>query len=262
MLIACTAVGAGVTLVMLAAWVFQARVQNAGWVDVFWSFGTGVIAALAALMAGPVGWRRVMVAALLVLWCVRLGAHIARRVAGAPEDARYARMRAAQGAGFQRHLLSFVLIQGPFSAVLAMAALYAARLPDPAFRVWDALGLGLAVVAVAGEALADEQMRRFRADGANKGRICDTGLWGVSRHPNYLFECLFWCAYPALGLRLHNPWSLLSLLAPVLMYLTLRFASGVPPLEEAMLASRGDAYRRYQARTGAILPRFSRAGRG
>ncbi len=262
MLLACAAVGAGVTLVMLAAWGFQAYAQNAGWVDVFWSFATGGIAALAALMAGPVAWRRIMVAALLLLWCVRLGAHIARRVAGAPEDARYARMRAAQGAGFQRHLLLFVLIQGPFSAMLAIAALYAARLPDPAFRLWDALGLGLAVLAVAGETLADEQMRRFRANGANKGKICETGLWGVSRHPNYLFECLFWCAYPALGLTAHNPWSLLSLLAPVLMYLTLRYASGVPPLEEAMLASRGDAYRRYQARTGAILPRLGRAARG
>jgi steroid 5-alpha reductase family enzyme len=42
-----------------------------------------------------------------------------------------------------------------------------------------------------------------------------------------------------------------------MMYLTLRYASGVPPLEAAMLASRGEAYRRYQARTGAILPRLS-----
>ncbi len=99
-------------------------------------------------------------------------------------------------------------------------------------------------------------MRRFRATPANKGKICDTGLWSLSRHPNYLFECLFWCAYPALGLTAHNHWSLLSLTAPMLMYLTLRFASGVPPLEAAMLASRGEAYRQYQARTGAILPRL------
>jgi steroid 5-alpha reductase family enzyme len=112
----------------------------------------------------------------------------------------------------------------------------------------------LAILAIGGETLADRQMRRFRADPTNKGKICDTGFWSISRHPNYLFECLFWCAYPVLGLTIHNRWSLLSLLAPVLMYLTLRFASGVPPLEDAMLASRGDAYRQYQARTGAILP--------
>jgi steroid 5-alpha reductase family enzyme len=256
MFLACAATGVGVTLVMFVAWLFQARVKNAGWVDVFWTFGTGLIGALTALMAGPVFWRRALVAALLLIWCVRLGTHITRRVLRSPEDVRYARMRARVGARFQRHLLSFVLIQGPFSVALIIAALYAARLPDPAFRVWDALGMVLAILAVGGEALADRQMRRFRTNPANKGKICDTGFWGMSRHPNYLFECLFWCAYPVLGLTANNCWSSLSLLAPTLMYLTLRFASGVPPLEEAMLASRGELYRQYQARTGAILPRL------
>jgi steroid 5-alpha reductase family enzyme len=262
MLLACLGVGVGVTLVMLAAWVFQARVKNAGWVDVFWTFGTGLMCALTALMAGPVLWRRGLVAALLLIWCVRLGTHIARRVTGASEDVRYARMRAAQGANFQRHLLSFVLIQGPFSAALAIAPLYAARLHDPAFRLWDALGIALALLAITGETLADRQMRRFRANPANKGKVCDSGLWGVSRHPNYFFECLFWCTYPVLALTAHNAWSLLTLLTPVLMYLTLRFASGVPPLEDAMLASRGEEYRQYQAHTGAILPRFLRGRAG
>jgi steroid 5-alpha reductase family enzyme len=256
MLLAVLAVGLGVTLVMLVAWAFQARVQNAGWVDVFWTFGTGFVGALAVLEAGPVLWRRGLVAALLLLWSLRLGTYIAWRVAGGPEDARYARMRAEHGAGFQRHLLAFVLIQGPFSAVLAMAALFAARLLDPAFRPADALAIALALGTIAGESVADRQMHRFRADPANKGKICDTGLWGLSRHPNYLFEVLHWCVYPLLGLTAHHPWSLLSLLAPAFMYLTLRFASGVPPLEEAMLASRGEAYRQYQAHTGAILPRW------
>jgi steroid 5-alpha reductase family enzyme len=262
MFLACLAVGVGVTLVMLVAWVFQARVKNAGWVDVFWTFGTGLMCALMALMAGPVPWRRGLVAALLLIWCVRLGAHIARRVTNSPEDVRYTRMRAAQGTKFQRHLLCFVLVQGPFSGTLAIAVACAARLPEPAFRVWDALGLMLAILAIGGETWADRQMHRFRADPTNKGKICDTGFWSISRHPNYLFECLFWCTYPVLGLTIHNRWSLLSLLAPVLMYLTLRFASGVPPLEDAMLASRGEAYRRYQAHTGAILPRLLRGRAG
>lgn len=254
MLLACLTVAFGVALVMAAAWAVQAHVNNAGWLDVFWTFGTGLICALAALITGAVLWRRVLVAALLLLWCARLGLHIARRIPGAREDVRYARMREVYGAEFQRHLLSFVLIQGPFSGVLAIAVLYAARLQHPAFRVWDAVGVGLALLAIAGEALADRQMRHFRDNPANKGKICDTGLWGVSRHPNYLFEFLFWCAWPLLGLTVSAPWSLLTLAAPVLMYLTLRYASGVPPLEAAMLARRGDAFRAYQARVSVFFP--------
>jgi steroid 5-alpha reductase family enzyme len=258
MLLTAAGVGLGVALVMLAAWGFQAWRGNAGWVDVFWTFGTGLTGAAAALATGPVPWRRGMAAALLLLWSVRLGLHIARRVAQGEEDARYARMRAEFGPRFQRHLLGFVLIQGPFSAVLALAVLAAARQPAAGFRLMDALALALALSAMAAEAQADRQMRQFRADPANKGKICETGLWALSRHPNYFFEFLFWCAWPLLGLTAEDGWSLLALLAPLFMYLTLRYASGVPPLEAAMLASRGEAYRRYQARTGAILPRFGR----
>ena len=256
MFLTAIAIGLAVTLVMLGAWGFQAWCKNAGWVDVFWTFSTGIFCALAALTAGPVPWRRVLVAALLLLWSVRLGSHIFHRVMTGAEDARYARMRKDMGPKFQRNLLGILLPQGPFSLVLGTAVLYAARQPDPAFRIWDALGIALALGCIAGEALSDRQMRHFRANPANKGKICETGLWHYSRHPNYLFEFLSWCAYPLLGLTAHNPWSLLSLLAPALMYLTLRYASGVPPLEAAMLESRGDAYREYQSRTGAILPRF------
>jgi steroid 5-alpha reductase family enzyme len=246
---------------MLVAWLVQARLGNAGWVDVFWTFGTGLTGALAALTAYGHGWRRGMAAGLLLIWSVRLGNHIARRVATGAEDVRYARMRAQMGAGFQRHLLGFVLIQGPFSGVLALAVLSAACQPAPGFRAADGLALALALGAIAGEACADRQMRRFRADPANRGKICDTGLWRYSRHPNYLFEVLFWCVWPLLGLTMRDPWSLLGLAAPLFMYLTLRYASGVPPLEAAMLASRGEAYRQYQARTGAILPRLRPGGR-
>ena len=49
--------------------------------------------------------------------------------------------------------------------------------------------------------------------------------------------------------------------APVVMLLLLRFGTGVPPLEAAQLKSKGEAYRRYQARVSAFLPRPPKAVR-
>jgi steroid 5-alpha reductase family enzyme len=87
--------------------------------------------------------------------------------------------------------------------------------------------------------------------------VCDLGLWAWSRHPNYFFEWLGWFAYPAFAIDLSGryPWGWATLLAPVLMFLVLRFGTGVPPLEAHMLRSRGQAYRAYQARVAAFLPR-------
>jgi steroid 5-alpha reductase family enzyme len=108
--------------------------------------------------------------------------------------------------------------------------------------------------SVAGEGLADRQMHAFRADPANRGKVCARGLWAWSRHPNYFFEILVWLAYPLIGLA--GPWwpGLAGLAAPLFMYWLLAKVSGVPPLEREMLASRGDAYRDYQARVSPIVP--------
>jgi steroid 5-alpha reductase family enzyme len=110
------------------------------------------------------------------------------------------------------------------------------------------------LAAIAGEALADGQMQRFKANPANRGKVADTGLWGWSRHPNYFFEWLGWLAYPAIALDPSRPVTWLSLVAPAVMYLLLTRVSGVPPLEEAQLRSKGDAYRAYQARVSAFFP--------
>jgi steroid 5-alpha reductase family enzyme len=58
-----------------------------------------------------------------------------------------------------------------------------------------------------------------------------------------------------IAFRAADPWTLLALVGPALMFAILRFGTGVPPLEAAMLATRGDAYRRYQARVSPFLPR-------
>ena len=63
----------------------------------------------------------------------------------------------------------------------------------------DAIGVLIAVVAIVGEAISDGQLSAFKRDPANKGKVCDTGLWALSRHPNYFFEWLHWLAYVAIG---------------------------------------------------------------
>jgi steroid 5-alpha reductase family enzyme len=63
----------------------------------------------------------------------------------------------------------------------------------------DIVGVAVLVIAVAGTGLADEQLRRFKRNPANKGQVCDIGLWSWSRHPNYFFEWVGWLAYPILA---------------------------------------------------------------
>lgn len=248
----------GMSLVMAAGWFVQWRTGNGGWIDVFWTYGTGAAGVAVALLAGGGGFtaRRALVAGLVALWSLRLGTYIALRVArgGARhEDVRYTRLKQEWGRAYQSRMFGFMQIQAPISVVLCLAVLLAATRTGP-LGLGDALGALILLGCIAGEGLADQQMAAFRADPAHKGQICDTGLWGVSRHPNYLFEFLGWAAYPAIAFDPSAPWWAPALLAPLVMYALLRFGTGVPPLEQSMLESRGERFRAYQSRVPMFLP--------
>jgi steroid 5-alpha reductase family enzyme len=253
------AVLAAMTVVMLAAWAYGVARKNGGWTDVFWAFGSGITLAGAALFPLSEGAmpqaRQWLVAGLVAVWGLRLGGYLAPRVAGHPhEDPRYAKFRAEWGKAYARNMLFVTLPQAPATALIALSVLVAARTPGAALAFRDVLGVAMLFIALGGEALADGQMKQFKADPANKGKVADAGLWGWSRHPNYFFDWLGWLAYPVIGLDPAHPITWLSLAAPVVMYLLLTRVSGIPPLEEAQLASKGEAYRRYQQRVSAFFP--------
>lgn len=244
-------------VVMAAAWAAQKTTRNSGWVDAFWTFGTGLAGAAGAL--APIGTapavRRLLVAVLVLVWAGRLGGYIVRRTrAIAHEDARYARFRVEWGAAFDRNMFGLLMIQAVVAWLLALCVTIAANNPHRLAPILTLAGIAVFALSIGGEALADRQMHAFRADPANRGKVCARGLWGWSRHPNYFFEILVWLAYPLIGLA--GIWwpGLLALAGPLFMYWLLARVSGVPPLEREMLASREAAYRAYQDRVSPILP--------
>ena len=255
------AIALSLSVLMAGAWLVQQRTGNSGWVDTIWTFAIGLVGAGAALwpVAGsPPNARQWLVAGLVALWSVRLGTHIAVRTAGITDDPRYAAFAREWGVDSPRRMFVFLQNQALGSIPLVFAIFVAARFPVEALRPQDYLGVLILLVGIAGEALADAQLKKFRGDPASKGRVCDVGLWRWSRHPNYFFQWFGWLAYPVIALSvadpLFYPWGWASLLAPVFMYWILVHVTGIPPLEQQMLRSRGERYREYQSRTSMFFP--------
>jgi steroid 5-alpha reductase family enzyme len=252
------AVSLSLAVAMTLAWLIQRLTRNAGWVDVVWTFAlgaAGVVYALYPLHGQMPSGRQSLIAALVAFWSLRLGRHIAARTVHGTEDVRYAQFRRDWGATFERRMFWFLQIQAAAAALLASSMLLAARNPQPLLLL-DLAAVAVLLGSIVGEGIADRQLSRFRSDPANRGRICDAGLWGWSRHPNYFFEFLGWVAYPLFAIDLQGdyPWGWLALSAPAFMYWLLVHVSGIPPLEQQMLRSRGDAFRNYQARVSAFVP--------
>lgn len=259
---------AAMSAIMAGAWVVWRRTGNSGWVDTIWTFGIGAVGCVSAcaplVLSGAMSARQGMVAALVALWALRLGLHIAHRSAGITDDPRYAKLAEGWGSDARRQMFWLLQKQAVVSFPLVLAIFLAAWNPAPGLRAQDILGAPALLVGIAGEGLADAQLRRFRSAPGNRGGVCDAGLWRWSRHPNYFFEWVCWLAYPLIAIDLSGgyPWGWLALAAPACMYWLLVYVSGIPPLEEHMLEKRGDAFRAYQRRTSRFFPLPPRAPEG
>ena len=249
--------------IMSVAWVIQQRTGNSGWVDTVWTFGVGLTGAVAALtpMVGAYEPRQFIVAAFAAIWAARLGIHIASRTTKIIDDPRYAKMIEGWGADAPRQMFWLLQKQALVSIPLALSMFLAAHNPAPGLTLGDIVGIVVMVIAVAGEGVSDWQLQSFKSAPANKGGINDIGLWRWSRHPNYFFETLGWLAYPLLAINLSGtyPWGWLAFAGAACMYWLLVYVSGIPPLEEHMLRTRGDKFRAYQRRTNAFFPAPPRA---
>jgi len=247
---------------MLAAFLIGQRRRDLGWVDVGWAGGIGVAVLIAAFdTESGVLWRRALVATFLVLWSLRLAGDTARRrLRAESEDARYAGLRALMGERQGVAVPALFASQWLLALFFAWTALPGMRVEEASLRIWDLLGIGLWVFALAGEVLSDLQLDRFRARASSRGKTCREGLWRYSRHPNYFFEWLLWCAYAVLAIGTSLWW--VAILGPITIFVFLRYLTGVPPAEIQSLRSRGDDYRRYQAETSPFFPWFPKPDAG
>lgn len=232
-------------------WLLSLKKNNVTHVDTMWSLFF-VLNALYFYSVFPASLRSSLIILLVLFWGVRLAIYLTYRNWGKPEDTRYLKIRQNNEPHF-RYKSAYIIFG--FQAILAWivgSILFIAIENNHPITWLDNLGFIVILFGIAYESIADYQLMQFKNDIKNRGKLLQSGLWKLSRHPNYFGEILVWWGFfiTTLTTGFHY-----NLIAPVLMtFLILRF-SGVTLLE-ANLTSKFDEYDNYQKKVNTIIPRF------
>jgi steroid 5-alpha reductase family enzyme len=232
-------------------WALSIRLQNTSIADAGWGPGILVIGLAYYFSSDGFPLRAQLTLLLLAIWGLRLGAHLGMRNRLEGEDYRYVKWRDEyEDSWWWFSYVKVFLLQAVIAWIVSLPIYFAiVSLTPAALGLFDYLGVLVVIAGIVFESLGDEQLRRFRADRANKGKVLDTGLWKYTRHPNYFGEALVWWGFGLIGVATGG---LPGLIGPVILTYLLIYVSGVPLLEASLITKQG--YIQYVGRTPAFLP--------
>ena len=245
-------------LVMLSVWIWAYRIKNAGVVDIFWAFNFSVIAILLYFLATGLPERKMLMCAMVFIWSMRLGIYLLIRVGShlKVEEGRYKKLREEWTPKANTKFFFFFQAQALSNIYLAIPFFLACFNPRPELDVTEYIGIAVWAISITGEGIADGQLKKFKNNPGNKGKVCNAGLWNYSRHPNYFFESMIWIGYFLMALNAKYGW--LAILSPATILFLLFRLTGIPMTEEQSIRSKGDAYRAYQRTTSVFVPWFKK----
>ena len=235
-------------------------IKNNSIVDIGWGMGFVVGSWLTLFVTENPTILSYVIVGFITVWGVRLSARLLRRNYGKPEDFRYAQWR--EEWGDKVVIIAFFrvfMVQGIINFVVGSASYTVIKYnqfsigSNHQYLVY--LALLIAFVGLFFEVVGDEQLRRHVAKGSRT--LLQTGLWSITRHPNYFGEILIWIGLYASGITLIftnsvNPfYYLLLIISPVLMT-TVLIKVSTPLLEKNM--EKYASWEEYTKRVPMIFP--------
>jgi steroid 5-alpha reductase family enzyme len=218
-------------------------------VDIGWGIGFIFIAAF-TLFVGEVNLRKVIINAFVFLWGMRLSIYLFIRKKDQGEDFRYRNWRKTWKYFVFRSFFQVFMLQGFIMLIVALPILRINSAAPREFGFYDVIGLLFYLSGFIFEAIGDRQMSQFRNRPENADKLMTTGLWKLTRHPNYFGEAILWWGIWLFAIPEIN--GLFTIIGPVTITLLLRYVSGVPLLEKKYEGSPD--WEAYKLKTPVFIP--------
>lgn len=246
-LISCAAII--LTLMIITFFIAQAKCNNS-LIDIAWGLGFIAIAWFTLFQTGLFLKIQILATALVTIWGLRLSAHLAQRNWNKKEDPRYEALIEKWGpAGYLQIFVRIYITQAILLLMIASSIIIINTSSFAPIAWYTIAGLALWIFGFLFEVIADYQLDQFLKNQSNKGKIMQSGLWSLCRHPNYFGEITLW--WGMFLITFSAPHGLFALLSPLTITSIFLFIS--IPLTEKVFAGNA-AYETYKQNTRALIP--------
>lgn len=241
------------------AFIPAAVAQTEKYYDITGTITYVSVTVFACLMTDSLTLQGMVVAAMVLVWALRLGTFLFARIKADGFDRRFNEIKVNPA----RFFVAWTL-QGTWVTLTAACAFFMITATDGSSLAGSSLGpafyLGAALwfIGFGFEVVADRQKKAFRSDPANKDRFIQSGLWSLCRHPNYFGEIVLWTGIAVMALPYLSGTAWVLLISPVFVYVLLTRISGIPMLAAHGQKKWGDdpAYQAYLASTPPLFPKL------
>ena len=201
----------------------------------------------------PPFFPKLFTLSLIGLWAIRLSSFLFIRVKRAGKDLRFDEIKK----NFLRFMVAWIL-QGLWVFMCLLPVIAMTSSSQSTNFMFSLIGVFLWLTGWLIEVVSDIQKTRFNAVATNKGNFINTGLWSISRHPNYFGEFVLWLGITIIAFPSLSGFQYLAILTPIFVYLLLKNVSGVNLLEEIANNRWGDDqnYKDYKKNTPVFFPKI------
>ena len=189
----------------------------------------------------------------ILIWTLRLGSFLLKRVMDAGEDKRFRTIKTNPTQFFMTFNLSALWV-----VICSLCALTAVSNGVLEVKPIFYMGLLVFIIGFLIEVIADNQKTAFRAVPENANSFITTGLWSVSRHPNYFGEVTLWLGIAMMSLPYLEGVQYWTLISPIFSFVLIYFVSGVRMLEARANVKWGEnkEYLDYVKKTPIFFPKI------
>ena len=214
----------------------------------------GIVMYSKYIILGKIDIHSMILSVLILVWTLRLGLFLFYRISKVGKDDRFTTIKES----FSHFLLTWTMSAAWVCLSMAAALTVLTSYINSGVTFFTYFGIILWCFGFVFEVVADYQKTLFKNNNDNSNKFITSGLWSLSRHPNYFGEIILWIGIAIIAFPLLSGYQYVSLISPIFVYFLLTSISGINLLEQKAEQkwSDLDTYQKYKNKTPMLIPKF------